>query len=138
MNSVLDKVRGQMEQARSELQQARQEAVERKRAADEELAKIDQAIKSINSALGVPTAARTQRRTSGRRGQFGSRDRILDEVKKHPEGVTMADVRSALELDKFTDEHEQKRANQFVSNALSHFRRQGQVTLKDGKYMLVA
>lgn len=117
-----------IEKERERLAKQREDVLSRRQALDEELAKIDRELYAIDAYEQakrgkLPTQPRTRRQSSRR----GKRDIVLEEVKKHPEGLTRAQLLEALGM-------QEKQGAQFVSNALSHFKRQGHLRLENGRY----
>lgn len=129
-----------IEKERERLTKARQEAHTKRKEIDEKINGIDREMAAISAyeaaKKGKPLTSTTRapRASTGKRGQFGARDAVLHEVNKHPSGISATDVRKALGLDNVGDEAQQKRASQFVANALSYYKREGQLTLNNGLY----
>ena len=121
-----------IEKERERLNRAREDALTRQREIAGQIENIDRELYAIRqyeaAKKGKPIQETRSRRGSGKRGQFGARENVLAEVKKHPDGVSSSDVFQALNLP------DTKQARQFVSNALSHFKRQGQLKLENGLY----
>ena len=102
-------------QAQRELQKA--VAGERKRLLAERAA-IDKQIADLDAMSGAQPAGKRR---------SGIRQDVLSQVKKHPAGVSAANIRTTLNV---TD----KSGAQSVSNALAALKKAGQIDLKDGKY----
>ena len=118
----------QTEQQR--LTKLREDALNRRKAIDDEVAGIYKEMEAINAYVAAKTgkAPRTTgKRTTGKR-RTGQRDAILAVVNQHADGITSADIRSALNI---TD----KSGSQSVSNALANLKKAGKIGAKDGKYL---
>jgi hypothetical protein len=112
-----------IEKERERLARQREDVLARRRKLDDELAEIDRELNAIAAyeAAKRGTPARAPRRTRGKR------QIVLEEVKKHPEGITRGQLLETMGM-------QDKQGAQFVSNALSHFKRQGQMRLENGRY----
>ena len=121
-----------IEKERDRLAKERQTLMGKQREIADKLTAIQREMDAITAyettKRGKPATTRATRQSTGRRGQFGARDTVLAEVKKHPGGIKSGDVFDALNLP------DTKQARQFVSNALSYYKRNNQLTLANGLY----
>lgn len=118
--SVIEQLKKLDEQRAKLLDGAKQEA----------LAKAESAIKELNE-LGfhyqlVAGDKPKTTRTSGTR-RSGVRDGVLAEIQKHPNGISRADLLSAMGA---TDD----KAQQSVSNAVAALKKADSITSENGHY----
>jgi hypothetical protein len=117
-------------QERERLAKAREAALARKKEVEDELGAIDREIFAIaayeQAKRGKSPATPRASRQPGRRGK---RETVLEEVKKHPDGITRAEL---LEVMNFKGD---KSGEQFVSNALSALKRDGRLNVDGKKYL---
>lgn len=119
-----------VEQERERLGKARDAALARQKEIDDELAAIDRELLAIaayeQAKRGKLPAKPRAPRQPGRRGK---RETVLEEVKKHPDGITRAELLEVMNL------KGDKSGEQFVSNALSALKQDGKLSVDGKKYL---
>lgn len=114
MSQDFEAKRRKVEAAQRELQEAI--AGERKRLLAERAA-IDKQIADLDAMTGTTT----------RKRRTGIRQEVLATIKKHANGISSADIRTAINA-------VDKAGAQSVSNALAALKKAGQIVAKDGNY----
>lgn len=115
---------------RNRIRAEREKIIASRAELDGKLSALDNEMRAITAyeevklGRGAPKATRTVTGTGRRTGQ---RDAVLATVKGKPEGITAADVLTALNPSDDADKTS-------IRNALAALKRNGHVTLKDGKY----
>jgi hypothetical protein len=111
--SIIDETRNLLSSQRDKLQEERAKLVDQRDAITKQIEEIDSFLDQLPGA-----APRVRTTPTGRRS--GIRDRVLETIHAHPEGMTAAQVRAAIGL---TD----KAGSQSVSNALSALKKDGKL-----------
>ncbi len=98
---------------------------------------IDRQLDELEREFGAITAYEQARNGAaaparGNKRRTGVRQNVLDVVKKHPKGISRADI--LQEMNAKGD----KRAEQSVSNALSNLKKQNSLKLEEGSYIATA
>ena len=116
------KERERLSQRRDELMQQRDE--------------IDRQLDELEREFGAITAYEQARKgqgasapARGSKRRTGVRQIVLDVVKKHPKGISRADILQEMKA------KGDKRAEQSISNALSNLKKQNSLKLEDGSYI---
>ncbi len=129
MNDTAQTFESYIDKERKRLTKQRDDVLAKRKTLDEQLASIDKEMEAIEAYERVKSGKPI---TSAKRGtgtrRSGIRQDVLALVKKHPGGITRADILSAMKA------KGDKSAEQSVSNALSALKRQKAVNSKDGMY----
>jgi hypothetical protein len=112
---------------RERLSTAREEAYKRRDEIDQEITSIDLELRAIDAYEAAKRPPQSKARTPRTTGRRGKRDTVLQAVKDMG-GATRSEVLDKLSL------KGDKKGEQFVSNALSHYKRTGALSLDSGRY----
>ena len=124
-----------MQKQKERLMKQREEVEAKRNAIDEELAVIDGKLDRIANYFSPPKAtvepkARKPRTSSGSRAprQSGVRDKVLDEIKKHADGIKAADLIAAM------GGKDNKTVETSIRNAVNALKKGNQITSDGGVY----
>lgn len=125
-----------MQAQKERLQKAREEIIARRDAVDQELADLDGKLSRIDAYFNprpmAPTTMKRVRTTTTRAPrQGGIREKVLEEIKKHPTGIKRADLLTAMNA---TD----KKAEQSISNAVANLKKAGAISGDAGLYSVAS
>jgi hypothetical protein len=126
-----------MNAAREQLQKQREEVLQRQATINEELATLDGKLARVEAYFAPPPATvepktRAPRKTGTRAPrQGGVREKVLEEIKKHQDGIKRADLLTAMGATG------NKTAEQSISNAVANLKKDGKISGEQGIYKAV-
>ena len=121
-----------MAEERTRIQGAIKEAKAKRQEAEREIAQLEAqnaAILAYDAALKGKATPKEPSAPRGRRGE--KREAIRDLIAQHPDGMTRADVLTAMNA------HGDKAAEQSISNALAALKKAGRLTQEGKTYKAV-
>ena len=113
---------------REKLNQRRDELRRQRDDLGRQIQEVEKEFAAVDAYERVKTGKRAAPSTTGSRRRTGIRQNVLEVVKRHPKGISRADVLQEMGA------KGEKRAEQSISNALANLKKQGEVRLDQGQY----
>lgn len=113
---------------REQLSRKKEDLIRQRDELDRHIQEIEREFEAVDAYERVKTGKVSTRGAPGSRRRTGVRQHVLDLVKRHPDGISRAQI-----LDQMRAKGD-KRAEQSISNALSNLKKQGALRLEQGTY----